>query len=361
MKKQHFFLAFFFYAIAVFYLAITTPITPHEAKLLYASNDIVAVLVQWGDSLDIGVIGLRVFSLFFGFLSIALFYELSRRHFKKDKNVYLATLIFMFLPGILTATTMANVAIIVLPIVLLFVLLHDSGHELLLPPLMLALFFVHEASIIFFSAVLLYALMHKEKMLAIFSLAFLLAFVYLSKGIKIGGSPSGHFVEMFGLYATVFSPLLFIYFFYAMYRILLREKKGLIWYISFTALAFSLLLSIRQRIHIIDFAPYVMIAVILMLKVFNNTIGVRLPEFQKKYKRGFIVVISFLALSVFLIVGHRLLYYVLDDPRKHFVHRIYKPYFLAKELKSQGIECYDGAHGRERYQLRYYDILPCPE
>lgn len=361
MKKQHFLLAFFFYAIAVFYLAITTPITAHEAKILYTSDDIIGILVRWGDSLDIGVIGLRIFSLIFGFLSIALFYDLSKRHFKKEKNIYLSTVIFMFLPGILTATTMANVAIIVLPIVLLFVLLHDRGHELLLPPLMLALFFVHEASIIFFVAVFLYALMYKEKKLAIFSLAFLLAFVYLSKGIKIGGAPSGHFVEIFGLYATVFSPLLFIYFFYAMYRILLREKKSLIWYISFTALVFSLLLSIRQRIYIIDFAPYVMIAVVLMLKVFNNTIGVRLPEFQKKYKQGFLVVISFLALSVLLIVGHRLIYSVLDDPRKHFAHRIYKPYFLAKELKSQGIECYDGAHGRERYQLRYYNILPCPE
>ena len=361
MKKQHFFLAFLFYAIAVFYLAITTPITAHEAKILYTSDDIVGTLVQWGDSLDIGVIGLRIFSLFFGFLSIGLFYELSRRHFAKDKNVYLATLIFMFLPGILTATTMANVAIIVLPIVLLFVLLHEKGKIFLLPPLMLALFFVHDASIVFFVAVLLYAVMYREKKLAIFSLAFLIASLSLSKGVEIGGVPSGHFVEVFGLYATVFSPLLFIYFFYAMYRILLREKKGLIWYISFTAMAFSLLLSIRQKIHITDFAPYVMIAVVLMLKLFNNTIGVRLPEFQKRYKRGFIVVISFLALTVFLIVGHKLLYMVLDDPRKHFVHRIYKPYLLANELKSEGIECYDGAHGRERYQLRYYNILPCPE
>ncbi len=360
MKKQHFFLAFLFYAIAVFYLTITTPITAHEAKILYTSDDIVGTLVKWGDSLDIGVIGLRVFSLFFGFLSIGLFYELSRRHFKQDRDIYLSTLIFMFLPGILTAATMANVAIIVLPIVLLFVLLYEKGHYFLLPPLMLALFFIHDASIIFFVAILLYAVMHREKKLAIFSLVFLLAFVYLAKGIKIGGQPSGHFVEVFGLYATVFSPLLFIYFFYAMYRILLKEKKSLIWYISFTALAFSLLLSIRQRVHITDFAPYVMIAVVLMLKVFNNTIGVRLPEFQKRYKRGFIVVISFLAFTVFLIVGHKLLYLVLEDPRKHFVHRIYKPYLLAEELKSEGIECYDGAHGRERYQLRYYDILPCP-
>ena len=240
MKKQYFLLAFFFYAIAVFYLSATTPITAHEAKILYTSNDIVSTLMRWGDGLGMGFIGFRVFFIFFGFLSIGLFYELSRRYFKKDKDVYLSTLIFMFLPGILTATTMVNVAILVLPLVLLFVLLHEKGHYLLLPPIMLALFFIHEASIIFFIAVLIYSVMHKEKKLAIFSLSFLLAFVYLAKGIEIGGQPSGHFVEIFGLYATVFSPLLFLYFFFAMYRILLRERKTLIWYISFTALAFSL-------------------------------------------------------------------------------------------------------------------------
>lgn len=361
MKKQHFFLAFFFYAIAVFYLASTTPISPHEAKILYTSDDIVGTLTRWGESLGAGFVGLRVFFLFFGFLTIGLFYELSRRHFNKSEDVYLSTLIFMLLPGTITATSLVNVAILVLPLVLLFVLLYEKGHYLLLPPLMLALFFIHEASIIFFVAVLLYAVMHKEKKLALFSLTFLIAFVYLAKGIEIGGRPSGHFVEIFGFYATVFSPLLFLYFFYAMYRILLREKKTLIWYISFTALAFSLLLSIRQRVYITDFAPYVMISIVLMLDVFNHAIGVRLPQFQKRYKRGFIVVMSFLALSVSLIVGHKLLFLLLDDPKKHFAYRIYKPYLLAKELKSEGIECYDGGHGRELYQLRYYNILPCPD
>lgn len=359
MKKQHFVLALFFYAAAVFYLAYATPISPHEAKIFYTSQDVVGTLMRWGSDIVPGFFGLRLFFLVSGFLTIALFYILSRRHFSTCEDAYLSTFIFMFLPGILTATVLVNVAIIVLPLVLLFVILYEKGHFFLLPFIMLALFFTHEASIIFFVSLLIYAVMHKDKKLFIFALAFLLSFVYLSKGIDIGGRPSGHFAEIFGLYATVFSPLLFLYFFYAMYRILLREKKTLIWYISFTALAFSLLLSIRQRVSITDFAPYVMIAIVLMLDVFNHTIRVRLPQFQKRYKRGFIVVMSFLAFSVFLIVGHKLLFLILDDPKTHFAYRIYKPYLLANELKSHGIECYDGAHGRERYQLKYYEIRPC--
>ena len=361
MKKQHFFLALFFYVIAVFYLAATTPISPHEAKILYTSQDVVGTLMRWGESLVPGFIGLRVFYLFLGFVTVGLFYELSRRYFPKRKDAYLSTFIFMFLPGILTATTLVNVAIIVLPLVLLFVLLYEKGHFVVLPFIMLALFFIHEASIIFFVAVLLYAVIHKDKKLIIVSSAFLFAFIYLAKGIEIGGRPSGHFIEVFGLYATVFSPLIFLYFFYAMYRILLREKKTLLWYISFTAFAFSLLLSIRQRVYITDFAPYVMIAIVLMLDVFNHSVRVRLPEFQKRYKWGFYVVMVFLALSAFVIVFHKMLFYAASDPSRHFANRIYAPYLLAEQLKAEGITCYDDVHWRERYQLRYYSISPCIE
>ena len=359
MKKQYFLLALPLYIIAVLYLAVTTPISPHEAKLLYASHDIAATLIQWGREYIPGFIGLRIFFIFLGLLSIWLFYELSRRHFEKREDAYLATFIFMLMPGIITASTMANIGIVVLPLVLLFVLLYEKGEMLWLPFIMLALFFVHEASIIFFVALLFYSIAHKDKRLAIASTAFLLAFIYLAKGINIGGRPSGHFAEIFGLYATLFSPLVFLYFFYTMYRILLRGERGLIWYISFTAFAFSLLLSIRQRIYLTDFAPYVLAAVVLMLDQFNLSLRVRLPEFQKWYRRGFHIVMAFLLLSASIIIFHKALYLFSSDPQKHFAKRIYQPYDLARELKSRGVECYDTNNERERYQLRYYGIDTC--
>ena len=281
MKKQYFILAFFFYAAAVFYLAYTTPISPHEAKIFFTSQDVVGTLMRWGSHLVPGFFGLRLFFLLLGFVTIWLFCLLSRHYFSSDDDAYLSTFIFMFLPGILTATVLVNVAIVVLPLVLLFVILYEKGHFFILPLIMLALFFVHEASIIFFVALLLYGVMHRDKKLSILSLTFFIAFIYFSKGIEIGGRPAGHFAEIFGLYATIFSPLLFLYFIYAMYRILLRGHKTLLWYISFTALAFSLLLSIRQRVYITDFAPYVMIAIVLMLDIFNHSVRVRLPQFQK--------------------------------------------------------------------------------
>ncbi|SFV68868.1 Arginine/ornithine antiporter ArcD [hydrothermal vent metagenome] len=359
MKKQYFLFVLPLYIIAVFYLALTTPLSPHEAKLLYASHNAASVLMHWSSGIIPGFIGLRIFFVFFGFLSIWFFYELGRRHFEKREDAYLATFIFMLLPGIITASTLSNIGILVLPLVLLFVLLYEERKMLYLPLIMLALFFIHEASILFFVAVLLYGIIHKDKKLTIAASAFLLAFVYLAKGITIGGRPSGHFAEIFGLYATVFSPLVFLYFFYTMYRILLRGKKNLLWYISFTAFAFSLLLSIRQRIYLTDFAPYVLGAVILMLDQYNLSVRVRLPQFQTWYRRGFYVLIGSLVLSALVILFNKVSYDLSSNPQKHFAKRIYQPYYLAEKLKSEGIDCYDTDNERERYQLRYYGIHSC--
>ena len=359
MKKQYAFFVFILYIITVFYLAITTPISPHEANIYYNNAHSVSPLMHFGDNLIGGFLGLRIGFIFFGLIAIALFYQLSQNYFKKSEDAYSATIIFMLLPGILTATILVNEAIIALVLVLLFVLLYEKKIRYPLPLLMLILFFIHEASIIFFVALVLYGLKVKDKKLVIGSLAFLIAFIFFAKGIEIGGRPSGHFVEIFGLYATVFSPLLFLYFFYVMYRILLREEKNLLWYISFTALAFSLILSLRQRVYITDFAPYVMISILLMLETFNNSVRVRLPEFQKYYKRAFIIVIGMLVLNTSLIVFHKVFFNILEDPSKHFAHKIYEPYTLAKRLHAKGVNCYDHIGNREFYQLEYYKIYPC--
>ena len=140
MKKQYFFLVLPLYIIAVLYLAVITPLSPHEAKLLYASHNIASTLLHWSSAVIPGFIGLRVFFIFFGLLSIWLFYELSRRHFKKREDAYLSTFIFMLLPGIITASVLANVGIIVLPLVLLFVLLYEERKMIFLPLIMLVLF-----------------------------------------------------------------------------------------------------------------------------------------------------------------------------------------------------------------------------
>jgi len=359
MKKPYFIIALFFYSAAIVYLALSTPISPHEANFLYVPEGVISALMHYGEGLLPSILGIRIFYLLLGFLSVGLFYLLSKHYLHNAHDAYLSTFIFMFLPGLLTASVLANVAIIVLPLIIAFVLLYEKGHFFALPFIMVLLFLAHESSIVFFVAVFLYGVMYRDKKLLFLSTFFLLAFLYFSKGVSMRGLPKGHFVEIFGIYASVFSPLLFLYFVYAMYRTLLRGNKTLLWYISFTALVFSLLLSIRQRVAIADFAPYVMISVIVMLDVYNHSLRVRLLAFQKFYKRGFYVVTLFLILSAGVIVFHKQLYDVTPNPKKHFAYPIYAPYIIAMDLKSKGKNCYEGNPGRYRYQFIYYNLPPC--
>jgi len=250
---------------------------------------------------------------------------------------------------------LANIAIIVLSLVLLFLIFYKQGYEYPLVILMITLFFIHQASIVFFIALLIYALRYNQKKLAILSLTFILSFLALFRGIKIGGIPQGHFVDIFGLYATTFSPLLFLYFFYTMYHILLKEEKNIIWYISFYAFIISLILSLRQRIHITDFAPYVIIAIPLIIELFDNKLRVRLPQFQKKYLIAFYTVIILLLSNFFITVEHRLTF-LIDNPKYHLGKEIYKPYYLSQDLKKNHLKCYYTQNTRESYQLRYYHI-----
>jgi hypothetical protein len=358
MKKKHFLWLLFLYVTASIYLAATTPITPHEAKIFYLSSNSVSWLMHTGHTFFPYLIGLRFFFLCFAFLAVILFYRLSFVYFQKTEDAYFATALFMFLPGILTATALANIGIIVLTLVLLFVFLYKRGYYAVLPFIMFALFFIHESSIIFFVALLFYGLVHKDKILSVLSSAFLIASIYLAKGIEIGGRPSGHFIEIFGQYAAVFSPLLFLYFFYTMYRILLRGKRTLMWYISFTALVFSLLLSIRQKVYITDFAPYVMISTLVMVDVFMQSLRVRLPQFRTVYLRGFYIVIALLVISSLSVIFNHQLFELTQGHKKEFAYKIYRPYFMAQRLKKEGVECYD-VNEKIRFQLEYYGISPC--
>lgn len=360
MKKHAFFVIVLLYIIVVFYLASTTPISPHEAQMFFESDTVVTHLMRWGQGFSDTFFGLRIFFVLLGLCSIALFYLVSKYYLPKPEDVYLSSVVFMLLPGMLAGMTLANIAIVVLPIVLLFILFYEKGYFTLPVFLMTALFFLHDVSIVFFIAIWFYAIVRKDTKMVIVASAFLLAFIILSKGIEIGGHPIGHFAEIFGLYAAIFSPFLFLYFVYTMYRILLRNRKNILWYISFTALAFSLLLSVRQRIPLTDFAPYVMIAVPLMVQIYYQSVRVRLPQFQRIYIVAFYVVFTMLIFNTSVIASHRLTYYMSHENPKHFAARLYKPYEIARKLKAEGKICYEGdVKGKERYVYRYYKLPIC--
>jgi hypothetical protein len=141
-----------------------------------------------------------------------------------------------------------------------------------------------------------------------------------------------------------------------MYRILLKGDKNIIWHISFTVLILSLTISLRQRIPIEDFAPYVIVAIPLMVKLFYQSFRVRLPQFRKRYLYVAALVLFVLILNTLVLLFHKPLFLVLDKPARHFAAPFYLPYWCALELRKKGIHSVKVEKRALANQLAYYGI-----
>jgi hypothetical protein len=342
-------------------VAIELPIGPNEAKVFYTDNRLLEFMTHLFYGYFDNGLDFRLPFLIFGLLNIYLFFLMSRKYCKDEKYTLLATTIFSLLPATITASIIVNIAVFVITLVLIFLILYEKRQILLQVVVMLLLLFIHDASVIFFISLSIYFGFKKDKKLLVVALIFTAVSILYFNGLDIGGKPKGKFLELFGLYVALFSPLVFIYFFYSLYRIWLRENKDILWYISFTAFSLSILLSLRQQVIMTDFAPYVVVAVILMLVTYNRTLFVRLPQFQKNYKIGYRVVIGSLIFSSIIIVFHKPLFYILDDKSKHFAYKFYKPYWLVLKLRKKEQNCYTTNSHKIDYQLKYYGISECKD
>ncbi len=226
-------------------------------------------------------IALRLPFILFYISSIIIAYLLTDDYFKKQSDRLASILIFMLLPGINSAALLINEAILVVFFSLLYLYLFKITKKEHYWLLVLCLF-VDNSFALMYLALFFYSLQKKDNILLVVSLA-LFGISMQIYGFDTGGHPRGYFLDTFGAYISIFSPIIFLYFFYAIYRVTIKGEKDLYWYISFTAFAFSFLLSLRQKINIEDFAPFVVIAIPLMVKLFMHSFRVRLPMFRKKH------------------------------------------------------------------------------
>lgn len=361
MSRVLFYIFLFFYASALLHLASTLPIGPHEATIYYTGRNLLYYFTHFADGWFGNGLDFRLPFVVFGFINIPLFFIMSRLYFPERKESYLATMIFVLLPGIITSVILVNIAVIVITLVLGFIIFYEKKMLLWQIVVMVVLLFIHDASVIFFIALNIFFAFKWDRVLFIISIAFTAVSLLYFNGLDIGGRPQGEFLELFGLYIALFSPLVFIYFFYALYRIWLREKKDILWYISCTAFVLSILLSLRQQVDMTDFAPYVIVAVVLMVVTYQQTLNIRLPQFQTWYKRGFTVVLFSLLLSSMILFFHKSLFYLLEDKSKHFAYPFYEPYWKALELHEIKQNCYTVTSKKVQYQLKYYGIEECAD
>lgn len=361
MNRIQFYAFYLLYAAALIYLAITLPIGTHEAVVFYTDEGILKSLTHFATGWFSNGLDFRLPFVFFGLLNIPLFFYMSKQYFKKDEDSFLATTIFALLPGIITSAILVNIAVLVITLVMAFLIFYAKKLVWMQAGVAILLLYLHDASIIFFISIATFAAFKRNRVLFIIASTLIaIAFLYFNN-LTVGGHPSGKFLELFALYAALFSPLVFIYFFYALYRIWLREKKDILWYISFTAFILSILLSLRQQVIMTDFAPYVIVAVVLMVLTYQRTVSVRLPQFQKNYTLGFQIVIASLLFSTFIILFHKPLFLLYTDKTKHFAYPFYEPYWQSMELKEIGQKCYTSKNTKVQFQLKYHGIEACSD
>ena len=298
---------------------------------------------------------LRLPFILFHLASIVLLYKIGKLFLKKRLDRVLSIAIYALLPGVNSVALLVNNSVIVIFITLLFVYLYLLEYKVASYALLMASLFVDNSFAIFYIALCVYAFAHRKIDLGMLTLILLSASLYLY-GFDTGGKPKGYFVDTLGVYAAVFSPLLFIYFIYSMYRILIKEEKNLLWYISFFSLAVSLILSLRQRLYLEDFAPFVVLSVPLMIKVFFNSYRVRLPAFRKWHTASFSVVIALLFINTAISYLHKPLYRFMQEPTKHFAIKYHIAKELAESLQAKGITKVILKDDKMALRLKFYDI-----
>ena len=354
--NYYFYLLLSILVVVLLFVSNTLSISYKEALNVFVNNSVLTYVTN--TSLYIfgqNDIALRLPFILFYILSVLMMYKITENYFNKESDRFISICIFMLLPGVLSASLLVNSAIIVTFLTLLYLYYYKitNKHSYVL----LCLFvFIDNSFAILFLALFFYSLKDKKSLLPWISLILFSLSMYIY-GFSTIGKPRGFFLDTFAIYASIFSPLLFLYFFYSIYRIGFKEKeKSLTWYISTTALILSFLFSFRQRVYIEDFAPYVVISLPFMLKIFFHSYRVRLKEFRKKHNIAVVLVLFMLFINVFFTIVNKPLYLVLPNAKKHFVYKYHFIKELAQELKRNNIDMISSNDEQLLLRLKFYGI-----
>ncbi|NOQ31696.1 MAG: hypothetical protein GQ570_11295 [Helicobacteraceae bacterium] len=358
MKTKLLFLLFLFIDLLMLsYEASTLSISYHEAKLLYSQTTfthyfITFFLDNYGYSDQV----FRNIMIVLHILTVLLFYKISKPYVSRGKDRLWLIVIFMLLPGTISSALLVDVTGIVMLLLFLYIYVFQNFRKYHF--LLLVTFVLVDISFAFlYLGIFFFALSRKSIKLLLGS-TLLFALTLYIHGFNTSGTPEGHFLDTLGIYIGIFSPIVFIYIFYILYKQLFTKNRDLLWYIAVTALTFSLLLSFRQRIEVQMFAPFVMLAIPLATKSFFNSYRVRLKEFRKKYKTIFFISFLLLIINALVLMFNQQLYgYTV--PQKHFAYRVHVAKELAGELQKRKIECIDMNSNQMQIRLKFYDIELC--
>ncbi|EAK0642526.1 hypothetical protein AT762_00795, partial [Campylobacter coli] len=349
--------------LALLYGISTLSISVDEAKIyfeekgsfLFFNHSLLYYLTHFGTFVfGQNDFGLRIPILFFHFLSCILLYILALKYTKTHFDSFLSLLLFVLLPGTVASALLVNEASIVIFLTLAIICAYEYEKKWIFYPLLILALFVDKSFNILFLTFFFFGIYKRNSFLL--TLALVLFGLSISfYGFDTGGRPRGYFLDTLGIFAACFSPLVFIYFFYVVYRLTFKEQKSLLWFLMSVTFIFCSLLSLRQKLYLEDFLPFCVICTPLLIKTLMASYRVRLPQFRLRYKIFIECSIIFLLFCYFVIIGNQILYYFVSDPKYNFANNYHLAKELSKELKKQEIfKLRVGTSLQPR--LKFYDI-----
>ncbi len=335
-------------------------ISYREAVILYNTDSLLHYIIQ--TSLNFfgqNDLALRLPMMCMHLLSALLLYVIAKPYVKYERDRLWLVLIYVLLPGVSSAALLVDNAGLV--ILLLFLYLYAySRYQNFAHVLLAAFLFVDGSFAFLYLGLFFYALKQRETPLLIAALLLFSLSMYIH-GFDTGGTPTGHLLDTLGIYAAIFSPIVFIYLFYVLYRRFVTKERDLSWYLATTALLFSLLLSMRQRIELQMFAPYLMLALPLAAQSFFHSYRVRLKMFRKNYRRIFVLSFALLCLNALSVFFNKELYRFLEDTSGHFAYRLHVAGEVADALHKKNISCIDADDAKMQLRLEFYKIGYCQD
>lgn len=327
-----------------------------EAVILFEGTSLVHYLVYFSTKLFGQTdLALRLPFIVLHVMSIVLLYKIGKLFLKQKIDRVVSVALYAMLPGVNSIAILVNGAYVAVFLTLLFIYFYMYGHKKVsFLVLVLALFADNSFSILYLS-LFIYSIFKREKQLLVLSAVLFSISMYMF-GFDTGGKPRGYFLDTLGIYAAIFSLFFFLYLVYALYRILIKEEKNILWYIAFSSLVLSLILSLRQRLLVEDFAVFVVIAVPLAVKVFFNSYRVRLPQHRKYHNFIFGTVFLFLALNLAISYFNKPLYLIMEDPSKHLAYKYHIAKDLADILKEKDINNLYIEDKELALRLKFYGI-----
>lgn len=301
---------------------------------------------------------LRIPFLIFHFFNIILVYKISKIFLKHYSDILLSVFIYSFLPSVLAGAIVVGNFVIIIFITLLIIYYEKKSNYLVFNALLFVSVFVDKSFIILYSAVLLYKIYQKDAINIFFAMFLILLSLFLYD-FDIRGKPSGFFLDTIGVFAASFSPIIFMFFIYAIYRILVKEQqKEFIWFVSFFSFISCLSLSFRQRQELELFLPFCVVCIPLIIKIFSHSMRSKLKEFRRIYLISALVGVLSLIFIDLIVLSNQFLYLNLykNNPKKHFIYKFDIVKDLSTQLKKNNIYYINSDDSNLLNRLRFYGI-----